>query len=170
MAQPTGSGAVLQTVLADGVLTLTLHRPEARNALSPELVTALDHALNRFEQDPAVRAGVLTGAGAAFCAGLDLKVFADAGADRRTVRALIHRFGGLAKPLIGAVNGPAVAGGLEMALGCDFLIGSAGGDVRRHPRADRRLPGRRHDRPAGPGGRPPDRQGGQPGRAPAGRG
>src|SRR3954454_5941591 len=126
MAQPTGSRGVLQTVLADGVLTLTLHRPEARNALSPELVTALDHALDRLEQDPAVRAGVLTGSGAAFCAGLDLKVFADAGADRRTVRALIHRFGKLAKPLSGAVNGPAVAGGLEMALGCVFLMGSAG--------------------------------------------
>jgi enoyl-CoA hydratase len=124
MAQPTGSGAVLQTVLADGVLTLTLHRPEARNALSPELATALDSALDRFEQDPTVRAGVLTGSGAAFCAGLDLTVFADAGADRRAVRALIHRFGGLAKPLIGAVNGPAIAGGLEIALCCDFLIGT----------------------------------------------
>jgi enoyl-CoA hydratase len=119
------SMAVLRTEFADGVLTLTLDRPEARNALSPELVQELDEALDRFEQDTAVRAGVLTGSGAAFCAGLDLKVFADAGADRRTVRALIHRFGGLAKPLIGAVNGPAVAGGLEMALSCDFLIGSA---------------------------------------------
>ena len=122
MSDPTG--AVLHTTLTDGVLTLTLARPEARNALSPELVTALDEALDRFEQDPTVRAGVLTGSGAAFCAGLDLKVFADAAADRRTVRALIHRFGGLAKPLIGAVNGPAVAGGLEIALCCDFLVGS----------------------------------------------
>src|SRR4051812_47578524 len=110
MSDPTG--AVLQPTLTDGVLTLTLDRPEARNALSPELVTALDHALDRFEQDPTVRAGVLTGSGSAFCAGLDLTVFADAGADRRTVRALTHRFGGLAKPLIGAVNGPVVAGGL----------------------------------------------------------
>ena len=124
MGDPTGTGAVLHTGLADGVLTLTLDRPEARNAISPELVTALDEALDRFEQDTAVRAGVITGSGSAFCAGLDLKVFAAAGADRRTVRALIHRFGRLAKPLVGAVNGPAVAGGLEMALCCDFLVGS----------------------------------------------
>jgi enoyl-CoA hydratase len=122
MSDPTA--AVLRTELADGVLTLTLDRPEARNALSPELVVALDEALDRFEHDPAVRAGVVTGSGPAFCAGLDLKVFASAQADRRTVRALIHRIGRLPKPLIGAVNGPAVAGGLELALGCDFLIGS----------------------------------------------
>lgn len=122
MSDPTGT--VLRTELADGVLTFTLHRPEARNALSPELVTSLGEALDRFEQDAEVRAGVITGSGSAFCAGLDLKVFATAQADRRTVRALIRRFGGLTKPLVGAVNGPAVAGGLELALCCDFLVGS----------------------------------------------
>jgi enoyl-CoA hydratase len=56
--------------------------------------------------------------------GLDLKVFAAADADRRTVGALIRRFGRLSKPIVGAINDPAVAGGLELALGCDFLIGS----------------------------------------------
>jgi len=122
MSDPTGT--VLRTELADGVLTLTLHRPEARNALSPELVSALGEALDRFEQDAEVRAGVITGSGTAFCAGLALTVFAAAQADRRTVRTLILRFGGLTKPLVGAVNGPAVAGGLELALGCDFLVGS----------------------------------------------
>jgi enoyl-CoA hydratase len=119
------TGTVLRTELAGGVLTLTLHRPEARNALSPELVTALGEALDRFEQDTEVRAGVITGSGSAFCAGLDLKMFAAAQADRRTVRALLHRFGALTKPLVGAVNGPAVAGGLELALCCDFLVGSS---------------------------------------------
>jgi enoyl-CoA hydratase len=124
MEARTDTGGVLHTALADGVLTLTLHRPEARNALSPELVAALDEALDRFEADARIHAGVITGSGTAFCAGLDLKVFAAAQADRRTVRALIHRFGRLPKPLIGAVNGPAVAGGLELALCCDVLIGS----------------------------------------------
>lgn len=84
----------------------------------------MDAALDRFEGDDAIRAGVLTGAGAAFCAGLDLKVFAAADADRESVRRLLDRFGHLPKPLVGAVNGPAVAGGLELALSCDFLIGS----------------------------------------------
>ncbi|MFC5754313.1 enoyl-CoA hydratase-related protein [Actinomadura rugatobispora] len=119
----TTSSRVLVTELTDGVLTLTLNRPDARNALSPDLVTALDEALSRFEEDDAARVAVITGSGRAFCAGLDLKVFAAADADRRTVGALIRRFGRLSKPLVGAVNGPAVAGGLELALGCDFLIG-----------------------------------------------
>ncbi|MWA00948.1 enoyl-CoA hydratase [Actinomadura sp. LD22] len=116
-------GTVLLTEAAGGVMTLTLNRPEARNALSPELVTALDAALTRFEKDDGIRAAVITGRGPAFCAGLDLKVFAAAGADRRSVGDLLRRFGRLAKPVVGAVNGPAVAGGLELALGCDFLIG-----------------------------------------------
>lgn len=120
----TSEPAVLDSAVAAGVLTLTLQRPGARNALSPDLVAALDAALDRFEADTAIRAGVITGSGTAFCAGLDLKVFAAAQADRRTVRALIHRFGRLTKPLVGAVNGPAVAGGLEIALSCDFLLGS----------------------------------------------
>lgn len=67
---------------------------------------------------------MITGAGRAFCSGLDLKVFTAPDADRSTVSALIHRFGRITKPLIGAVNGPAVTGGFELALGCDFLIGS----------------------------------------------
>jgi enoyl-CoA hydratase len=124
MTQPSGSAPVLHTAIADGVLTLSLNRPEARNALSPDLVSALDESLDRIEQDAAVRVGVITGSGSAFCAGLDLKVFAAAQADRRIVRALIQRFGRLPKPLIGAINGPAVAGGLEIALCCDFLVGS----------------------------------------------
>ncbi|MFV2179903.1 enoyl-CoA hydratase-related protein [Actinomadura sp. LOL_016] len=110
--------------LSDGILTLTLNRPEARNALSPGLTTALDAALTRFEEDGDAKVAVITGTGRAFCAGLDLKVFAAADADRRPVGELIRRFGRLSKPIVGAINGPTIAGGLEIALSCDFLIGS----------------------------------------------
>ena len=114
---------VLLTAVRSAVMTLTLNRPEVRNALSPELITALGTALTRLEDDNGIHVAVITGAGTAFCAGLDLTVFGAAEADTSSARALINRFGRLSKPVIGAVNGPAVTGGLELALGCDFLIG-----------------------------------------------
>ena len=112
---------------ADGVRVLTLNRPEARNALSSPLVEALYTALVAADADEDVRVLVLTGTDPAFCAGIDLKEAARAGEDyfRRAGTAdCIAQVGLVSKPVIGAVNGATFTGGLELALGCDFLIAS----------------------------------------------
>ncbi|MXP19803.1 enoyl-CoA hydratase [Gordonia sp. HNM0687] len=111
----------------DGVALVTLNRPQARNALSPDLAHGLSSALRRLDADNAVRVIVLTGADPAFCAGLDLKsLAADGPAYLEAIREsnCIRLVGELATPVIGAVNGAAFTGGFEIALGCDFLIAS----------------------------------------------
>jgi enoyl-CoA hydratase len=110
---------------------LRLNRPEARNAMSPELSRAIEAALDETEADGGVRAVVLTGTGPVFCAGADLKVVASGGgADIETARG---GFGGvvtreLSKPLIAAVNGHALAGGFELVLACDLVVAAEGAD------------------------------------------
>jgi len=119
----TPSADVLAEV-ADGVATVTLNRPGSRNALSSGLLSALRATLRELDGSPEVAAIVLTGADPAFCAGLDLKELAQDGnalsAEANPGRPLPE----LSKPLIGAVNGVAITGGLEIALACDFLIAS----------------------------------------------
>jgi enoyl-CoA hydratase/carnithine racemase len=113
------------------VTVLRLNRPEARNALSFELLDALVDALERAESAPEVGAVVLTGSGdRSFCAGLDLREVA-AGDDmadpgRRSAIEGFQRLmeGEVAVPLVGAANGSAVAGGLEVLLGCDVIVAS----------------------------------------------
>jgi len=110
-----------------GVRVLTLNRPEVRNALNADLVRALHAALLAADADDEVRVLVLTGADPAFCAGVDLKEVArDGGAYFRRLDTAdaISQVGRVAKPVVGAINGPVFTGGLEMALGCDFLIAS----------------------------------------------
>src|ERR1700758_4417553 len=109
------------------VRVLTMNRPEARNALSTALISALHTALTHADDDPSVRAVVLTGADPAFCAGLDLKqAQRDGGAYFERIHAenCITKVAQLSKPVLGAINGAAITGGLEMALGCDFLVAS----------------------------------------------
>jgi enoyl-CoA hydratase len=109
------------------VRVLTLNRPEARNALNSELVDGLYSALVNADDDTSVLALVLTGADPAFCAGVDLKEVAREGLtyfDQYQNRDCIKQVARMKKPVIGAINGATFTGGLEMALGCDFLIAS----------------------------------------------
>ncbi|MGW6458331.1 enoyl-CoA hydratase [Streptomyces sp. NPDC055078] len=110
------------------VATLTLNRPRVRNALNAELIRAMRRDLAELNRDPDIDAIVLTGADPAFCAGLDLGELGDNGlgfgAGEGEPVPAGRSWAPLAKPVIGAVNGPAVAGGLEIALNCDFLIAS----------------------------------------------
>ena len=107
--------------------TLTLNRPQALNALSSALRRALIDALEALDRNDAVRVAILTGAGRAFTAGLDLKELAGTGTnlsanvDAENVCAAIERF---SKPLIAAVNGAAITGGFEIILACDIVLAS----------------------------------------------
>ena len=113
---------VVLTEVSDGVGVVTLNRPEARNALSRELIAAIPDAMAAMEADGAVEVVVLTGADPAFCAGLDLGELGSAGLPASP--AAPRFWHPMTKPVIGAVNGPAVTGGFELALQCDFLVAS----------------------------------------------
>src|SRR5215213_3090887 len=109
------------------VAVLTINRPEARNAVNGDVARSMEEGLDRLEEDDDVWTGVVTGAGPVFSAGADLKAIASGqAADLQTKRG---GFGGIAarqrtKPLIAAVDGPALAGGCEIALSCDLVVAS----------------------------------------------
>jgi enoyl-CoA hydratase len=110
----------------DRIAIITLNRPEARNAVSQQLAEDLEVAIDRLEADDALWIGILCGNGPAFCAGADLKAIASGEARLTTKRG---GFAGLVrrvrtKPLIAAVEGPAVAGGTEIVLSCDLVVAS----------------------------------------------
>ncbi len=114
------SDDILLVQTQDRIRTLTLNRPQARNALSSALRDAIFGALADADADDDVDVMILTGAEPVFCAGLDLKEFGDSTA----LPDISPQWPTLTKPVIGAINGAAVTGGLELALYCDILIAS----------------------------------------------
>ncbi len=123
--------SVLLVEKKDQIATLTLNRPESMNALSTELRDALEAAFDDLANDADIRVAIITGTGRAFCAGLDLKELAQGKglieelAQKRKARVnLTTPFKNFGRPVIGAINGPAITGGFELALACDILIAS----------------------------------------------
>jgi enoyl-CoA hydratase len=122
-------GETVLSEAADRVYTVTLNRPDARNAMNTELQRDLAVALAAAEGDDQIDVVVLTGTDPAFCAGLDLRELGSTAANLVGGRDDEHRspftvLWTMTKPVIGAINGPAVTGGFELALGCDFLVAS----------------------------------------------
>ncbi|GGN84239.1 crotonase/enoyl-CoA hydratase family protein [Nocardia rhizosphaerihabitans] len=114
----------------DHVLIVTMNRPEARNALSGEMMAIMRDAWDQVDSDPDIRVAILTGAGGAFCAGMDLKAMSsqhpgdtasEGSWDPAYLPALL-KGRRLAKPLIAAVEGPAIAGGTEILQGTDLRV------------------------------------------------
>jgi enoyl-CoA hydratase len=125
-ADPQEQPAVL-TERRDGVLIVTLNRPEVRNAVNGAVAEGIAHALDELDGDDALQVGVLTGAGGFFCAGMDLGAFVKGESPwygDRGFAGIAQR--GARKPLIAAIEGFAVAGGFEVALACDLIVAAEG--------------------------------------------
>lgn len=122
--------ADLEYTVTDGVGTILLNRPRAKNAFTLEMIDQWADALRSARTDPSVRVLVLTGAGDAFCAGIDMSVLAAVGDEPIALKAMLsdgvhqiaHAAAELDKPMIAAVNGAAVGAGMDMALMCDVRL------------------------------------------------
>lgn len=127
---------VLLESMHDGVLVLTMNRPESRNALNVAMAERLMQTIQRAALDPAVRAVVLTGAGKAFCSGGDVKAMATGSERRETiderlrllrsrmdVSRVLHQ---MPKPTVAMIRGAAAGAGLSLALACDFRVATPG--------------------------------------------
>ena len=115
------------TEVEDGILIVTINRPEAKNAMTMAAAQGISAAMDRLEAEGDLRVAILTGAGGTFCSGMDLKGFLRG--ERPSVEG--RGFGALSqwtpsKPVIAAVDGYALAGGMELALSCDLIVANAG--------------------------------------------
>lgn len=113
----------LLTEERDGMLIITINRPEAKNAMNKAAAEGIAAALDKLDSDPSLRVGILTGAGGTFCSGMDLKGFLRGESPSIPGRG----FGGITekgpvKPLIAAVEGYALAGGMELMISCDLIV------------------------------------------------
>ena len=117
----------LLTEVRDGILIVTINRPEAKNAMNKAAAEGIAAAMDRLDADDELRVGILTGAGGTFCSGMDLKGFLRGESPSVDGRG----FGGVVqappkKPLIAAVEGYALAGGLELMIACDLVVAHHG--------------------------------------------
>lgn len=120
--------AMVEQEVNGRILQMTINRPEARNAVNGDIAAGIEAAIDRLESDDELWIGVITGAGPVFCAGADLRAISSGQAG-----ALMTERGGFAglvrrdrvKPLIAAVDGPALAGGCEIVLACDLVVASS---------------------------------------------
>lgn len=120
------ANAELLTEVRDGVLIVTINRPEAKNAMNQAAAQGIAAAMDRLDSDDSLRVAILTGAGGTFCSGMDLKGFLRG--ERPSVDG--RGFGGITekgpvKPLIAAVEGYALAGGFELMISCDLVVANA---------------------------------------------
>ena len=111
----------------DRILIITINRPEAKNAVNAAVSRGLADAVDRLDGDPGLSVGIVTGAGGSFCAGMDLKAFARGENVIVEGRGMGFTERPPAKPLIAAVEGYGLAGGMELALACDLIVASKDG-------------------------------------------
>ncbi len=126
MSEAATEAPAVLTEVRDGVLIVTMNRPDAKNAMNQAQAQGIAAAMDQLEADNDLRCAILTGAGGTFCSGMDLKGFLRG--ERPSVEG--RGFGGLTewtpkKPIIAAVDGYALAGGMELALSCDLIVANS---------------------------------------------